>query len=134
MSTDGQDLTVERTLDAGTRYVWQVAFDPAGDLLAAGTDAGWVRLWNARTGAHLGDIHAHPVNVFSLDFSPDGMRLATGSDKTVKLWDVVTGKEVLTLAGPHSMVDMVRFSSDGRILLASVLRERPWNLLPIRFT
>jgi WD40 repeat protein/tetratricopeptide (TPR) repeat protein len=50
-------------------------------------------------------------------FSLDGRRLATGSDdKTVKLWDVESGREVQTLTGPTGEVTCVTFSPDGRLL------------------
>ena len=49
--------------------------------------------------------------------SPNGRRLASGSDdKTVKLWDVVTGRELRTLTGHSDIVGSVIFSPDGRWL------------------
>ena len=42
-------------------------------------------------------------------------RLATASaDKTVRIWDVATGRTVQTLTGHTAGVDAVRFSPDGR--------------------
>ena len=50
-------------------------------------------------------------------FSPDGKRLATGSDdRTVKLWDAATGQELLTLKGHSDAVPSVAFSPDGKRL------------------
>jgi WD40 repeat protein len=44
----------------------------------------------------------HIWPVFSVTFSPDGRLIASGSyDKTIKLWDVKTGREIRTLKG-HS--------------------------------
>jgi WD40 repeat protein len=55
----------------------------------------------------------HAANVTSLAFSPDGSRLASGSlDGTVKLWDVATGQEVLTLTGHNGPVTGVAFAPD----------------------
>jgi WD40 repeat protein len=45
-------------------------------------------------------LRGHAGQVTSVGFSPDGRRLASGSqDKTVKVWDVQTGHEILTLKG-----------------------------------
>jgi WD40 repeat protein/serine/threonine protein kinase len=59
----------------------------------------------------------HAGEVWSVTFSPDGRRLASGSeDRTAKVWDVATGRELLTLAGHAEWVYGVAFSRDGRRL------------------
>ena len=46
--------------------------------------------------------------------SPDGKRILTGSwDRTAKLWDAASGREVLTLKGHSGPVLSVAFSPDG---------------------
>ena len=52
-------------------------------------------------------------------FSPDGKRLATASvDKTVRVWEVATGNEVLSLKRYTDTVHSVAFSPDGKRLAA----------------
>jgi WD40 repeat protein len=49
--------------------------------------------------------------------SPDGTRLATTSrDKTVRLWDLASGKEFRQIASPEGEITSTAFSSDGKRL------------------
>jgi WD40 repeat protein len=62
-------------------------------------------------------LTGHSDEVFSVAYSPDGRYLASGSiDKTIKIWEVATGKELRTLTGHSGGVFLVAYSPDGRYL------------------
>ena len=62
----------------------------------------------------------------SAAFSPDGTRIVTASDdKTARIWDAATGKEIAVLRGQTAAVSSATFSPDGsRIVTASCGQDR----------
>ncbi|AVQ71970.1 hypothetical protein B5D77_12250 [Microcystis sp. MC19] len=62
-------------------------------------------------------LTGHSYRVNSVVYSPDGRYLASGSlDKTIKIWEVATGKGLRTLTGHSGVVLSVAYSPDGRYL------------------
>jgi WD40 repeat protein len=57
-------------------------------------------------------------SVISVAFSPDGKRLLAGSeDKTARIWDIATGKEVHAFNGHEEQVNSVAFDPRGALVL-----------------
>ena len=78
---------------------------------------GQVQVWNLQTGEmhRLQPTAAHEVNVVA--FSPDNLFAATGStDRTVRLYDLRSGKELRVYRGHEQGVTGVTFATDGRTL------------------
>jgi WD40 repeat protein len=67
--------------------------------------------------------------VQSAAFSPDGSRIVTASwDKTARIWDAASAKEIAVLRGHDDTVRSAAFSSDGsRIVTASSETARIWD-------
>jgi WD40 repeat protein len=76
-----------------------------------------VRLWETATNSPRLDINCPIRYVETVAISPDGRLLATGDD-CIRLWDVVTGKEVHCFSGHRGTVSKVVFSADGKYLLS----------------
>jgi WD40 repeat protein len=111
--------------------VTALAFSPGGTKLAFWTAhfvthdliPGELRLWGmGREPEHSILLQRHMGSVSSLTFSPDGETVASGpGDQTVKLWDVVTGRERATLQGHTDRVMAAAFTRDGTLLLTGGL-------------
>ncbi|MFN9674579.1 MAG: protein kinase domain-containing protein, partial [Microcystis sp.] len=62
-------------------------------------------------------LTGHSNWVYSVVYSPDGRYLASGgSDNTIKIWEVATGRELRTLTGHSDFFRSVVYSPDGRYL------------------
>jgi WD40 repeat protein len=109
----------------GKHLASSVAVSPDGGLVAVSSEGGQVRLFDPADGERIEDLHGHLNAAFGLAFSPDGRRLisAGGSREAVKLWDVGTRQELLTLAGTGSLLFAARWSADGDVILAGP----PWQ-------
>jgi hypothetical protein len=82
------------------------------DALRRATNTAW-------EGAELvGTLRGHAGFIRAVVFSPDGDTLASGSDDTVKLWDVNAQQEIATLEVPGSH-GYLAFSPDGDTLAVS---------------
>src|SRR5438067_6825826 len=70
--------------------------------------------------APVATLKGHTETVYGIAFTPDGRQVVTGSfDKTVRIWDAATGKEIKVLDGPaghQNLVLSVAVSPDGKAI------------------
>jgi WD40 repeat protein len=106
-----------------------------GRRLAVGGLSGTILVWNRESGydASLITLTGHASGIESLDFSPDGTRLASASsDQTVRVWDVTESqatdlataaetstRELLKLTAHTDVVTDVAFTPDGNRLISA---------------
>jgi WD40 repeat protein len=108
-------------LPAGSGDITTEAFSPDGKLLAAGAIGGSaVYLWDLPTGKPHRPLLGHVTGIVEMAFSPDGMNLATGGYDTVRLWNVATEREILSLPRRGTFRGLA-FSPDGQTLAAAYL-------------
>jgi WD40 repeat protein len=95
-----------------------VAFSPDGHTVLTGSWDDTARLWDARTGKHLGEPLRHKGWVLAVAFNPEGDTVLTGSrDKTAQLWDARTGKPLGDPLRHQGEVWAVAFSPEGHTVL-----------------
>ena len=104
--------------------------------IATATADGIVRLWEQGQGSkseESASMVGHKGDVWSIAFHPNGTTLASsGSDATIRLWDVESGKAKQVLLGHSELVRHVSFSPDGKQVLSSSHdgTARIWRLKP----
>jgi WD40 repeat protein len=143
----GGDVTVE-DLETGREIfslkgrATDLAFSPDGTRLATVAVGGSVQVLDARTGRSILTLtpqnrRAAPaaalLNAVSLAFSPNGRLLAAADDRIVRIWDVETGRQSLTLEGHTSPIESLAFSRDGGHLASAAAwpaEIRCWEVRP----
>jgi serine/threonine protein kinase len=106
-----------------------LAWSPDGKSIATGGEDKLIHVWNMQrekssfftswlfpTRGQF-TFHGHFGRVNSLAWSPNGQRIASvGADKTLQIWDSLTGKKYFIHHNPTATLTGVAWSYDGRYL------------------
>jgi hypothetical protein len=120
-SADGTSL---RRITNVAERVYSLQYSPDGKLIAvgAGTPAqlGEVKLFSAATGDLVADVARTSDAVFTVAFSPDGKRLAAGgADRAIRVYDVATAKQQLSIEDHADWVMDLAWLPDGSKIVSA---------------
>ncbi|HPA47032.1 MAG TPA: hypothetical protein PK395_14805 [bacterium] len=98
----------------GLGELLSAAYSPDGKYIATCGGLG-AFLWDVESNRLIRAFLGHTKEVYSVDFSPDGTKIVTGSnDKTARIWNTETGDLIRTFAGHTKGVRAAVFSPDGK--------------------
>ncbi len=148
-SSDGSTLATSLLRTRGEYHFWNTESGTLRSTLKLGTGAGRgsiaalssagktfaistsmsdadhaIRLWDVESSTLLGRCRGHKQWIRSVAFSPDGKTLASASeDSSLKLWNVTTQQELLSVHSLGLSFTELVFSQDGQWLAAG---SRNW--------
>ena len=120
IQTLNSSLVVTRTWNA----IPSLAFSHDGSRLVAAVGSS-IQFWDLQTGQEISgtSLNGHSALIRSIALSPDGLYLASGSvDRTVRIWDIVSGPESVVQASLQAHTDVVTsavLSTDGTFIVSS---------------
>ncbi|MGK7893992.1 MAG: NB-ARC domain-containing protein, partial [Xenococcus sp. (in: cyanobacteria)] len=124
-----------RTLQGYSRHIRALVFSPDSNFLAHSSSGlnETVKLWNIAEEKIINIFGQHKCIVWSIDFSSDGKFMITcGGDRTLKTWEVSTGKCLHSLSGHTNWIRSVAICRlNDMYLVASSSDDktiRLWNI------
>ena len=99
--------------------VYGALYSPDGRRILSWSHDQTLRLWDAATGAAIGEPLRHEGPVYGALYSPDGRRILSWShDQTLRLWDAATGAAIGEPMRHEGLVWGALYSPDGRRILS----------------
>jgi WD40 repeat protein/serine/threonine protein kinase len=95
-----------------------ISFSPDGKLMAVSGDDGYLRVFDAFSGAELYSL-THASTVLNTAFSPDGNYLVAVGAELTTVWDLEQREKLMSLPGHTDWVSSAVFFSDGRRLVTA---------------
>ncbi len=115
-----------------TDDVLEAKFSPDGKSIATASYDQTIKIWDAGTGRLLQTLYGHKASITTIDFSSQGNYLLSSAidDSSTRLWNLHSGKEMLSLKRVGFQLEQAWLSKDEKNLF--VLEEKGvamWDVL-----
>jgi WD40 repeat protein len=106
---------IQHEIAAHKADITDVAISPENIIASASKDK-TIKIWDF-SGNLLRELVGHKKEVMGVDFSHNGKQLVSGSaDGTVRVWDVASGKSLLTINAHDGWVRTVAFNQNSSLI------------------
>lgn len=121
---------LKQFLAAHSDTVWSVSFSPDGRRIATGSQDHSVIVWDARSGAPIGDAYLYRGAVRSVAFCPDGQSVASGDESGDVVIENLATRHAFKFSKQPAKVLSVAYSPDGSHLASanSIGQLYVWDL------
>src|SRR5262249_13380388 len=109
-------------------------FSPDGKLIYTAAQDGTIRVWDTAGVLQCSILEGAPAtHLTAIALSPAGRRAATSihadKDRTIRVWDLVEGRELLKIPMPQAYASGIAFSPDGSTIagICTDGRVRRWE-------
>ncbi|KAF9043517.1 WD40 repeat-like protein [Hymenopellis radicata] len=94
-------------------------FSPDSTCIITGLHAGFLIIWDSRTGEKLKTLKGHTGSITSVAFFSDSFQLVSGSkDRSIRVWKIKNGRNIKVLTGHTKGVTSVAVSVDGKQIVS----------------
>ena len=127
------ELSVDNIESRGEMMITCASWSPDGTKLVTGGRDDSLRIWDSETGRLISTLYGHKGGIYSVSYSPDGTRIASGSGWNVEekggvilVWDVsdytsCSEKRPLILSGHTNRVTCMSWSPCGHYITSNSL-------------
>ena len=113
------------------RILTSLAFPPDSRYLASSGEHPEVKVWDLNA-CEVASLKGHSKPVTRCAWSPRGDVIASASqDKTIRLWDARTFRQLHVLEQPDANIQLTSFSPDGRWLVSGLPASCEYRILDV---
>ena len=125
----------QKILKGHKQSVKTLAANPEQTLLASGAKDNKIFVWNMADNTLKGILNGHEKAVLDLCFIDSKTLVSASQDKSIRIWDLTTLKEIKSLKGHDASVSSIVYNKQSNSLISAGLDSKiiVWNLKDYSF-
>ena len=122
--------SVLREFKGPGRRMHALAYSPDGEKIVAAGEGPDILIWHAADGNLAATLPIRPGKVMAIAFCGPNLLAAGGSNNTIGVWNLLSGRQELSLAGHTGSVTSLAWDTESEVLISGSFDTtvRTWQL------